>query len=238
MIVVTDGNETRSSASLDDAIAAARKAGASIYVVAIESPKFNPAPLHKLAEETGGVYHGTSSSATLQRPVRGDRGRAQAHVDARLRDHGPPRGHRVPRGDVEGREVGSEVDHAAGEPRPRLGRPEAVAPAPRGLLQDRPRHAGDGDRLVLHRAPRRIARDDDGEGRTPEEAARAAPRARARQEAQAGAGAARSRGRALQRDRERLRGLEALEAARPARGAQRPARSARSRSSTSCAASR
>jgi tight adherence protein B len=65
MIVVTDGNETRSSASLDNAIAAARKAGASIYVVAIESPKFNPAPLHKLAEETGGVYHGTSSSATL-----------------------------------------------------------------------------------------------------------------------------------------------------------------------------
>jgi tight adherence protein B len=65
MIVVTDGNETRSAASLDDAISAARKAGASIYVVAIESPKFNPAPLHKLAEETGGVYHGTSSSATL-----------------------------------------------------------------------------------------------------------------------------------------------------------------------------
>jgi tight adherence protein B len=65
MIVVTDGNETRSSASLDDAIAAARRAGASIYVVAIESPKFNPAPLHELAEETGGVYHGTSSSATL-----------------------------------------------------------------------------------------------------------------------------------------------------------------------------
>jgi tight adherence protein B len=65
MIVVTDGNETRSSASLGDAIAAARKAGASIYVVAIESSKFNPAPLRKLAEETGGVYHGTSSSAAL-----------------------------------------------------------------------------------------------------------------------------------------------------------------------------
>jgi tight adherence protein B len=65
IIVVTDGNETRSSASLDDAIAAARRAGTAIYVVAIESPKFNPAPLHKLAEQTGGVYHGTSSSATL-----------------------------------------------------------------------------------------------------------------------------------------------------------------------------
>ena len=38
-----------------------------------------------------------------ERPVRGHRGRAQAHVDARLRDHGPPRGHRVPAGDLEGR---------------------------------------------------------------------------------------------------------------------------------------
>jgi tight adherence protein B len=65
IIVVTDGNETRSSASLTEAISAARKAGTAIYVVAIESPKFNPSPLRKLAEETGGAYHGTSSSATL-----------------------------------------------------------------------------------------------------------------------------------------------------------------------------
>ena len=42
IIVVTDGNETRSSASLNEAIAAARKARTAIYVVAIESPKFNP----------------------------------------------------------------------------------------------------------------------------------------------------------------------------------------------------
>jgi tight adherence protein B len=65
IIVVTDGNETRSSASLNEAIAAARNAGTAIYVVAIESPKFNPTPLRKLAEQTGGAYHGTSSSATL-----------------------------------------------------------------------------------------------------------------------------------------------------------------------------
>ena len=65
IIVVTDGNETRSAAALNDAIAAARKAGTAIYVVAIESPKFNPDPLRKLAEETGGAYHGTASSTTL-----------------------------------------------------------------------------------------------------------------------------------------------------------------------------
>jgi tight adherence protein B len=65
IIVVTDGNETRSSASLTEAISAARRAETAIYVVAIESPKFNPDPLRKLAEETGGAYHGTASSATL-----------------------------------------------------------------------------------------------------------------------------------------------------------------------------
>ncbi|HEY7148042.1 MAG TPA: type II secretion system F family protein [Gaiellaceae bacterium] len=65
IIVVTDGNETRSSASLTQAIAAARKARAAIYVVAIESPKFNPEPLRRLAQDTGGAYHGTASGATL-----------------------------------------------------------------------------------------------------------------------------------------------------------------------------
>src|SRR5690242_9432335 len=66
IIAVTDGNETRSSASLDDAIAAAHKARAAIYIVAIESPKFNPTPLRKLAADTGGAYHGASSTAALQ----------------------------------------------------------------------------------------------------------------------------------------------------------------------------
>jgi tight adherence protein B len=65
IIAVTDGNETRSSASLNEAISAARRARTAIYVVAIESPKFNPTPLRKLAEQTGGAYHGTSSSAAL-----------------------------------------------------------------------------------------------------------------------------------------------------------------------------
>jgi len=65
IIVVTDGNETRSKASLNQAIAAVRGVGASVYVVAIESPKFNPDPLKQLAAQTGGAYRGTSSSATL-----------------------------------------------------------------------------------------------------------------------------------------------------------------------------
>jgi tight adherence protein B len=67
IIAVTDGNETRSDASRADAIAAARKAGAAVYVVAIESPKFNPRPLRAIAAQTGGAYRGTSSSAALSR---------------------------------------------------------------------------------------------------------------------------------------------------------------------------
>ena len=70
IIAVTDGNETRSAASLDEAIAAANKARAAIYIVAIESPKFNPEPLRKLAQDTGGAYHGASSSAALQQEYR------------------------------------------------------------------------------------------------------------------------------------------------------------------------
>jgi tight adherence protein B len=65
VIVVTDGNETRSTASLESAINAAREAGALLYVVAIESRQFNPAPLKRLARETGGGYRGANSSGEL-----------------------------------------------------------------------------------------------------------------------------------------------------------------------------
>jgi tight adherence protein B len=65
IIIVTDGNETRSEASLKDAISAAHDAGAAVYVVAIESAKFTPAPLKQLANETGGNYYGAASSEAL-----------------------------------------------------------------------------------------------------------------------------------------------------------------------------
>jgi tight adherence protein B len=65
IIIVTDGNETRSEASTDDAIAAAQNAGASVYVVGIESEAFNPGPLRQIAEETGGNYYGAADTAAL-----------------------------------------------------------------------------------------------------------------------------------------------------------------------------
>jgi tight adherence protein B len=66
IIMVTDGNETRSKASLEDAIAAAQKAGIAVYVVAIESSKFNPEPLKEIATQTGGRYFGASSSTAIK----------------------------------------------------------------------------------------------------------------------------------------------------------------------------
>jgi tight adherence protein B len=66
IIIVTDGNETASSARLTDVVAAARKAHAAIYVVAIESAKFTPQPLKNLAADTGGRYYGTATSSTLR----------------------------------------------------------------------------------------------------------------------------------------------------------------------------
>jgi tight adherence protein B len=65
IIAVTDGNETDSEATLEDTIAAARDAGAAVYVVAIESPGFTPEPLRELAAETGGRYYGAASSEAL-----------------------------------------------------------------------------------------------------------------------------------------------------------------------------
>ncbi len=65
VIVVTDGNETRSTATLDNTIRAARESGVLVYVVGIESRQFNPAPLKRLAHDTGGNYRGAGSSKQL-----------------------------------------------------------------------------------------------------------------------------------------------------------------------------
>jgi tight adherence protein B len=65
IIVVTDGNETRSEATLEQTISAAQDAGVSVYVVGIESTLFNPVPLQQLADATGGKYYGTASPEAL-----------------------------------------------------------------------------------------------------------------------------------------------------------------------------
>ena len=66
LVLLTDGQEVSSDASLDAVIAAAREAEVTVYPIAIESPSFRPAPLQRLAEETGGRYQGASGSGALQ----------------------------------------------------------------------------------------------------------------------------------------------------------------------------
>jgi hypothetical protein len=65
LILLTDGNNTRQDVSLDAAIAAAVDAGVAVYPIGIESKQFAPAPLQRLAKETGGSYHAAATSGSL-----------------------------------------------------------------------------------------------------------------------------------------------------------------------------
>jgi tight adherence protein B len=67
IIVLTDGRDVSSTATLQQASKEARDAGASVYTIAIESPQFSPDPLRSLSKETGGAYRGAASSAGLGR---------------------------------------------------------------------------------------------------------------------------------------------------------------------------
>jgi tight adherence protein B len=65
IVLLTDGRNVGSGTTLDDAVIAAKKAGAVVYAVGIKGPQFSAAPLETLARETGGRYVLASSSAQL-----------------------------------------------------------------------------------------------------------------------------------------------------------------------------
>jgi tight adherence protein B len=65
IIVVTDGKDVSSSATLDQAVAAAQHARAAVYAIGIAGPDFTPAALRVLAARTGGTYLEAQSSADL-----------------------------------------------------------------------------------------------------------------------------------------------------------------------------
>jgi len=65
IIVVTDGQSFKSSATLDDAVAAAHAAGAAVYPIGIAGADYTPGPLRELAALTGGLYHEVTSTAQL-----------------------------------------------------------------------------------------------------------------------------------------------------------------------------
>ena len=67
LVLLTDGQEVTSEASLKEAIEAALDAGVAVYPIAIESPSFSPRPLKQLAKATGGRYSGAASTSALHR---------------------------------------------------------------------------------------------------------------------------------------------------------------------------
>ncbi len=65
LIVLTDGRDVSSSASLAEAIAAARSADIGVYAIGIEGVGFDPSALRQLAAATGGRYYGAASTGAL-----------------------------------------------------------------------------------------------------------------------------------------------------------------------------
>ncbi len=59
LIVLTDGDDTVSTASLDEAVAAVDQREVRVFGVALESPDFNPEPVQRVAEAGGGLFLST-----------------------------------------------------------------------------------------------------------------------------------------------------------------------------------
>ena len=65
IVIMTDGANVAKGVSLQKAIEAARKAGAAVYAIGIESGDFERGPLEQVANATGGSYYAATSSAAL-----------------------------------------------------------------------------------------------------------------------------------------------------------------------------
>jgi tight adherence protein B len=65
MIVLTDGDDTASTATVDDALAAVTNSGARVFGVALESPDFNPGPVEQVAAAGNGLFLSTPDPSQL-----------------------------------------------------------------------------------------------------------------------------------------------------------------------------
>lgn len=66
ILLVTDGADVSSRATLERAVEAAKAARAPVYAVAIQGPQFTPDALRQLADATGGVEREAATSADLR----------------------------------------------------------------------------------------------------------------------------------------------------------------------------
>jgi tight adherence protein B len=65
VVLLTDGKDVSSKASLEDALAAARNAGALVYPIAIGGSDATTGPLRRMAGDTGGTFKSAATSASL-----------------------------------------------------------------------------------------------------------------------------------------------------------------------------
>lgn len=65
MIVLSDGDDTTSTATAEEAIAAVEASDARVFGVALESPDFNPDAVQAVAEAGGGLFLSTPDPAEL-----------------------------------------------------------------------------------------------------------------------------------------------------------------------------
>jgi tight adherence protein B len=65
LIVLTDGRDVSSAATLATAVRIARESAVSIYPIGIEGAGFDRGPLEQLARDTGGRYYGAAATAAL-----------------------------------------------------------------------------------------------------------------------------------------------------------------------------
>jgi tight adherence protein B len=66
LIVLTDGDDVTSHATLGSAAAKARRAGVAVYAIGIEGKDFSPVALQELARVSGGAYFPAASASALE----------------------------------------------------------------------------------------------------------------------------------------------------------------------------
>ena len=65
VVLLTDGTDTSSEIGETAAARELRRAGVTVYPIALESEQFSPVTLRRIAEQTGGTYRGTRSPGEL-----------------------------------------------------------------------------------------------------------------------------------------------------------------------------